>query len=240
MAVFFFGIAAPAPAPAPAVKASTGGGTYFPRFLNKTLLYAQIARVTNDVAYREFAPLYWMYDFPNGFDVCLSREWRIFHQIDPTAMSCGRKPSCFLDGFQGKEWVDPPHGAIQFNPDKSIPLPAAASGDVVVFSFRVPIGFDGIVLGQYHQYTGLGTFIEGGGDLAWRVKVNGRYLRDMGNMLVSLGSTKQLSPCPGGLWLHSGNLVEYIVTAPNTSGLLPLPGQGNILAGLNGFFFPRK
>ena len=216
----------------PVKKSSGGGAKFFPRYLNLTLLMNQLQM--------HQAPLSAFFAFPNDFDTCLAREWRLFHQIDPTAMSCGRKPSCFLEGFEAKEWVDPPHGFIRFNPDKAIPLPDPVSGDVTIFSFRVPIGFDGILLGQYHGYAGLGTFIEGGGDLAWRVRVAGRYLRDMGNMLVSLGSPQQISPCPGGLWLHSGNLVEYIVTAPNTSSMLPLPGQGNILAGLTGFFFPRK
>lgn len=245
MAVFFFGIAAPAPPVVTTViKATAGGGTYFPRFLNKTLLHAQIARVVGQspstiFAYREFAPLYWLYDFPNDFTVCLSREWRLFNQIDPTALSCARKPDCFTGDQWARPWVDAPAGSITFNPNKAIPLPDPALVDVVVLSFRVPIGFDGIVLAQYHSYTGGGTFVEASGDIVWRVRVNGRYLRDMGNMLLSLGSPQQLSPCPGGLWLHSGNLVEYVVSAPNTSGNLPLPGEGNILAGLHGWFFPR-
>lgn len=216
----------------PVKKPTAGGGTFFPRYLNLTLLLNQINL--------HQAPLSAFFAFPNDFDVCLAREWRLYNSIDRMLMSCAHKPECFDNYYQGKEWVEPPHGAITFNPDKSLPLPDPVDGDVTIFSLRVPIGYDGIVLGQYHGYVGIGTFLEGNGDIAWRVRVNGRYLRDMGNMLVSLGSPQQLSPCPGGLWLHSGNLVEYIVTAPNTSGALPSPGQGNILAGLNGFFFPRK
>lgn len=233
----------PPPAPPPIPKAVQGGGTYFPRFVNKSLLHAQIARVVGPVhqirAYREFAPLSWLYDFPNGNDICLSREWRLYNQIDPTALACARKPDCFTGEEGARPWVEAPPGAVTFNPDKAIPLPAPAAVDVVVMSFRVPIGFDGIILAQYHGYRGAGTFIEASGDIIWRVRVNGRYLRDMGNMQLSIGSPQTLSPCPGGLWVLSGNLVEYVVSAPNGTGSLPLPGQGFILTGLHGWFYPR-
>lgn len=217
----------------PVQKPTAGGGVYFPRFLNKTLLANQIAHTAVP------APLYWLYDFPNDFDVCLSREWRLYNQIDPTLLSCARKPDCFCGEQGSRPWVEPPSGAVTFNPDKAIPLPAPAAVDVVVLSFRVPIAYDGIILAQYHAYRGQGTFVEASGDIVWRVSANGRYLRDMGNMQVSIGSPQTLSPCPGGLWLHSGDLVEYVVSAPNGSGALPLPGQGFILAGLHGWFWPR-
>ena len=241
---YFIGVGSPPPppTPVPAVKADVGGGTYLPRFVNKTLLNAQIARVvTKDgiAAYREFAPLYWLYDFPNDFDVCLSREWRLFSDIDPQALACARKPDCFSGEEGVRSWVEPPSGAVTFNPDKAIPLPNTTDVNVVILSFRVPIAYDGILLAQYHAYRGAGAFVEGSGDIVWRVRVNGRYLRDMGDMQLSIGSPQTLSPCPGGLWLHSGNLVEYVVSAPNGSGALPLPGQGNILAGLHGWFWPR-
>jgi len=217
----------------PIQKPTAGGGTYFPRFLNKTLLANQLARTAVP------APLYWLYDFPNDFDICLSREWRLYNQIDPTALSCARKPDCFCGEEGARSWVEAPPGAVTFNPDRAIPLPDPASVNVVVLSFRVPIAYDGILLAQYHGYRGAGTFVEASGDIIWRVSANGRYLRDMGNMQVSIGSPQTLSPCPGGLWLHSGDLVEYVVSAPNGSGALPLPGQGFILAGLHGWFWPR-
>ena len=220
----------------PVQKASGGGGTYFPRFVNKSLLLAQILR---GPTYRQFALLSWLYDYPNDFDICLSREWRLYNGINPEALSCARKPDCFSGEEGARPWVEPPPGAITFNLDKAIPLPDPAAVDTVILSFRVPIAFDGILLAQYHAYRGSGVFVEASGDIVWRVRANGRYLRDMGNMQLSIGSPQTLSPVPGGLWLYSGDLVEYIVSAPNGSGNLPLPGQGNILAGLHGWFWPR-
>lgn len=226
----------PPPTPTPRPKGAAGGGTFFPRFLNGSLLEDQITR---GPAFRTYAPLYWLFDFPNAFDLCLSREWRLYNEIDPQALSCARKPDCF-EVYAERQWVEPPPGAVTFNPNKAIPLPDPATVNAVVLSFRVPIAYDGIILAQYHSYRGSGAFVEASGDIIWRVRVNGRYLRDMGDMEVSLGSPQKLSPCPGGLWVYSGNLVEYLVSAPNGSGALPLPGQGNILAGLHGWFWPRK
>lgn len=228
--VFYWEQALITPVPV-AAKVTAGGGTYFPRFLNKTLIALQLSH--------HYPPLSWMLDFPNPFDICLSREWRLYNSIDPRAMGCARKPDCFIDDKGLSPWVDASPGAITFNPDKAIPLPDPATIDAIVLSFHVPIGYDGIILAQYNCYRGGGVFVEGSGDIVWRVRVNGRYLRDMGNIQFTLGSPQQLSPCPGGLWVMSGNLVEYVVSAPNGSGSLPLPGQGNILAGLHGWFFPR-
>jgi hypothetical protein len=139
--------------------------------------------------------------------------------------------------------VEPPSGAVQFSPRFAIPLPAPAAGDVTVFSFQVPIGYDGIILGQFNAFT-LGGFVDGSGDLAWRVAVNltlnaTRFLRDCGNILVQLGTVKWYQYIQGGLRIYSGNTVSYIVTAPNTTGSLPAPGTGKIICGLRGFFWPR-
>ncbi len=233
------GIIPPPPTPAPIPKAVGGGGTYFPRALNKTLLLAQIARIygTDWALLRDipFPPLSSFFLFPNSFDLCLSREFQLYNHIDPLAMSCARKPDCFLQSE--RDWLDYPPGWITFNPVKTVPLPAPGDGDVVVLSFRVPYGYDGAILAQFHGFTQ--GFTEGSGDIQWRIRADGRYLRDCGDMELTIGSPKQLSPVYGGLQLRSGNLVEYVVSAPNTSGLLPPPGTGTILTGLHGLFYPR-
>lgn len=170
----------------------------------------------------------------NIYADCLAWDYTLLRNIDRT-MICKKRPDC--TNVLEPEWVEAPVGAIQFNKSKPIPLPAPASGDVVVASTRVPFGYDGILTGHFHLFTQL--FDEGAGDILWRIRVNGRYLRDMGQMLFSMGDIQHLSPCPGGLWLLSGNLVEYVVSAPNTGGSLPVPGQGQVIAGLSGWFFPR-
>jgi hypothetical protein len=191
-------------------------------------------------------------------DFCLYRRFRLILQIDPYALSCARKPSCFLIDereWYGEQWnedeelgVGPPldNAAIALNPRGSVVLPAPADGDVTILSFLVPYGYDGILLGQFHGYYAVPVlpgppppnFVQGSGDIQWRISANGRFVKDCGNMLVSIGSIRSQSPIAGGIQLRSGDLVKYLVNVPNTSGALA-PGVGSIVAGLHGYFYPR-
>lgn len=192
---------------------------------------------------------------PNFFDSCLGREYLLYKRIDRELLKCGVKPACFC--IDERDWggnfseheevpMGPPEGAIAFNPTGQLPLPTAASGDNVIFTFHFPWGYDGVILGQYQGYYGVvlnppipATFVEGSGDIAWRLSVAGRFARDCGNMLVSLGSIRNMAPIAGGLQIRSENIIQYIVAAPNLSGTLA-PGLGNIVAGIHGWMWPRK
>ena len=191
---------------------------------------------------------------PNVFDSCLGREYLLYKQIDRELLKCGVKPFCFC--FDERDWggnfseheevpMGPPEGAIAFNPTGQLLLPTTASGDNVIFQTRVPIGYDGVILGQYHGYIPDPTafpvpnFVEGGGDIVWRLEAAGRCMRDCGIMKVSIGSLKNMAPVAGGLQVRSGDLIQYVVAVPNTSGALT-PGVGYIVAGLHGYYWPRK
>lgn len=189
----------------------------------------------------------------NKSDLCLSLDFSDFERIDPQAFSCGRKPLCFLiderdwSGIEDAEEViqsGPPAGAVTLNPTDAIPLPDTSAGNVVIFQFRVPYGYDGILLGQFHDYVPDPTapptpFVQGSGDIAWRIAIDGRYARDCGEMLVSMGSRRALSPIAGGIQLRSGNLVQYIAQFLNATGALT-PGLGSLPASLHGYGWPRR
>ena len=166
---------------------------------------------------------------------------------DASVSQCADYPPPYCPGLQLEE-VKPigvPDGARTFNPKNGIPLPAPAAGDVTLFSFPVPVGYDGIILGQANGYIngGFGQFVEGSGDLVWRIQVNAtgavRYLKDCGEILVSLGQVNLLQTIQGGLRVYSGNQVSMVVAAPNTSGNLPAPGIGQVFGVLHGYFWPR-
>lgn len=141
--------------------------------------------------------------------------------------------------------IVPPYGALTFNQFKAIPLPAPAAGEVELFTFKVPIGYDGIITGQSNGFInqGGGAFIEGSGDLVWRIAVNEnsaiRFLKDCGAIIFSLGQVNNWQTAPGGLRLYSGNTCTLIVTCPNGTGSLPPPGTGQVFAGLHGHYWPR-
>lgn len=171
----------------------------------------------------------------NNYDVCLLRERLEFLRIDYDRLGCGKVEFSESQADQGE--------AIAFDERNVIPLPDPADGNVSALSFKVPLGYDGIIIGQRNVYTQ--GFNEGSGDLIWRVAVNftsgpTRYLRDCGNILVTLGCVQKYLQVPGGLLVRSGNSVEYIVSAPNTGGSLPPAGTGFIICGLQGIFWPRR
>jgi hypothetical protein len=131
-----------------------------------------------------------------------------------------------------------PRNFIPFRKVAAIPTPLAASGDVEVLNFRVPTGYDGVIAGLFHLYTGPG-FADGNGDIQWRLAINKVYAIHLGNVLVTLGSVQQAFPVDGGIPIQSGNIIRYIVNVPNLSGgILPLATQ--IECGLEGLFYARS
>jgi hypothetical protein len=235
--LYFWSAFTPVP-PGPVVvtqQPTTGGGTYFPRYLNLTLLETSLfRRFVLGLQPESWPVLSTFFTYPNEYDKCLAEELYHWENVDRFTYSCGRKPDCLV--LPEGQWEEALRGSITFNPVGSVELPPVNT-ESVILSFRVPTGYDGLILAQFHQYTGPG-FVDGSGDIVWRVRINGRYAKDMGNMLTQLGNNITQSPVAGGVQLRSGNLVEYIVEAPNTSGSV-MPGY-NILAGLHGVFYPRK
>lgn len=140
--------------------------------------------------------------------------------------------------------VVPPFGSVTFNEFKAVPLPAPAAGEVELFTFKVPIGYDGIITGQGNGFInqGGGSFVEGSGDIVWRISANRataeRFLRDCGAITVSLGQINNLQMAQR-LRIYSGDTVTVIVTCPNGSGALPPPGTGLVFAALHGWHYPR-
>lgn len=118
----------------------------------------------------------------------------------------------------------------------SITTPTTVSGNNVVVQFQVPVGYFGLLLGVYNIYTGTG-FVQGSGDIVWRIKIGGRWLRNFGNQLFSQGDLANPFPLMASDTLMPGELVQFIVSVPNTSGGIQV-GASNILCGLQGWFYP--
>lgn len=118
----------------------------------------------------------------------------------------------------------------------SITTPTTVSGNNLVVSFQVPVGYFGLLLGVYNIYTGTG-FVQGSGDIVWRIKIGGRWLRNFGNQLFSQGDLANPFPLMASDTLMPGELVQFIVSVPNTSGNIQV-GTSNILCGLQGWFYP--
>jgi hypothetical protein len=130
-----------------------------------------------------------------------------------------------------------PEQAVPFSRIGSVVTPAPIAGDVVLAQERVPYGYDGLMMAFFSQYTGQG-FDQGSGDIVWRIQLNQRYLKELGNVPFALGSSK--SPCPltEGQIVLSGQLMRLIVNVPNLSGNIQVGGS-RIVGGLIGFYWPR-
>lgn len=169
---------------------------------------------------------------PNRFDAALGMELEAHRYRRPERPCCG-EPILWRD----INWVRAPAGFLPFRKVGTVPTPLAVTGDVEVLNFQVPQGYDGVIAGLFHLYTGPG-FQEGNGDLQWRIIINRVYAIHLGNVQVSLGSRQQPYPVDGGIFIQSGNRIRYIVNAPNLSGgILPLASQ--IVCGLEGLFYAR-
>lgn len=184
---------------------------------------------------------------PNAFDDCLDAEYAWWQQFMADGGLCNQTQR----KYAVPPWVNPPANARRFRPIAVAPLTdfqtlGAFNGlDVVVLQERVPLGYDGVINDVVFSFSGAG-FTEGSGDLTWRLaadylpvgglQTGGRYLRDMGNVQVSLGSLVQPSPVPrGGLRVLSNDLVT-ILCAISPAAVV---ANGNIIVSIGGHYWPR-
>lgn len=117
----------------------------------------------------------------------------------------------------------------------SIVTPAPGAGTVAVVSYEVPEGYYGWVSGFWWAYTGTG-FVEGGGDIEWRLRVADNYPDGYGRVLFQMGTATDPLTVTGMLPLRSRQSVEVAVLVTNNSGGIQI-GSSYILAGLAGWLY---
>ncbi|MBK8200668.1 MAG: hypothetical protein IPK75_20215 [Acidobacteria bacterium] len=91
-------------------------------------------------------------------------------------------------------WEVAPPGSQPFDYVGVISTPAAGSTDQLVLSFQVPFGWDGTIKKITNVYTGPG-FFEGSGDLIWRIRRDGQFVKNYDSILVTFGDV-QNGHCP--------------------------------------------
>ncbi len=182
---------------------------------------------------------------PNQFDDCLDAEYDWWMQF----LAAGGLKACCPQGrrkYTSPPWVSMPSEGRRFRPISVTALGAFTPGvDTVVLQERIPLGYDGVISDVVFSYQGGAGFVEGSGSITWRLAADylpvvgvtgGRYLRDMGNVITSLGSLTQPSPVPrGGLRVYSYDLVTIYT---NIAVGAPLAG-GNIICSIAGWVYPR-
>lgn len=180
----------------------------------------------------------------NQFDQCLSHELALWNQL----LSCGGlQKLCCPKGrtpYPFPPWVKMPKEGRRFKPIKTLLVSTAipfTGLDVNVLTERVPYGYDGVIEDIVCEVLADAAtgFTEGSGDITWRLSADGRYLRDEGNLTVTVGSLTTPSPIPrGNLRVFSGNKLEFDV-AFAVGAEARLNPDARIVCSITGWYYPR-
>lgn len=175
----------------------------------------------------------------NQFDACLARDWTTINQRDPYAYTCPRPAQCYS---YAPPWISMPASGVKFKPVGVLPVAGNFTGlDIPVVTLIVDKGYDGVISDLVSVITAIGPtgFAEGSGDISWRLFINRRPVRDLGNIQTSMGS--MLSPGYSGLnriRLFSGQTVTLFVNL-SPAAIVRITPAARIICSLNGYFYPR-
>lgn len=173
----------------------------------------------------------------NEYDRCLELEWPLLLRIR-AKRPCSVPEDLWTVLPWEADFGSLPALAVPFKSIHSIPTPLASAGDVLVTRVIVPTGYDGLLSAIFWRYNGI-NFVEGSGDIFWRVRANQRYVKDLGNVGFTLGSSATPLPMTEGQQLQSGQAVSILVNVPNVSGGIQTGGGSTVSGGLIGFFWPK-
>ena len=110
------------------------------------------------------------------------------------------------------------------------------AADHTVLEFWVPTGYSCSLLAYYTIYTGTG-FVQGSGDIVWRLKIGNAWARNMGSLPYAMGSSSGTVTLGTAIELESDDRVQFVVNVPNLSGLIQV-GASYILCGVQGWLYP--
>ena len=183
---------------------------------------------------------------PNGWDTTLRRESLAWGWIRAHGgiKSCCRVPDLGAPVYNNPPWLVQPSQGEKFEEMFAKPLTAFQDGmgnftgaDIVLGQFVVPNGYDGALNRVVAQFNGSG-FQDFSGDIVWRVLINNRYARNLGNIKNTFGDFATAFSVPGSdnIRLVSQQTVTLIANIP---ALSPVTG-GPVMAGAFGWFYPRR
>jgi hypothetical protein len=133
-----------------------------------------------------------------------------------------------------KPWIDPPSGALMFDPQGSIVLPnPPPSADTIVLTYPVPLGYDGVINYLSCNFTG-GGFVQGSGDLIWRILINQKPLLNF-NSITSEKGTPQQGRHIGYIRVYSGDVLQWVVNHASNPAL-----NGNVICSFTGYIYPSR
>jgi len=168
----------------------------------------------------------------NVWDWCLRNGERPWHEIDWKRH--GRIPvKCWRDEDNPLHAI--PEQGREFHKFGSIPLPALPGVDTQILSFRVPLGYDGLLYSVLCKYQGMG-YVNGSGDLIWRLRQNEYWIKSFHAIPTELGDYTAYLQLDEYIRVYSGQTVRAY------GWLSPLSGMvgGSMIAALQGWYYPSQ
>lgn len=194
----------------------------------------------NNPLVAQFVPLR-----PNGWDAQIRRHADVWSYIASHGglKSCCRLPELGAPIYDSPPWITMPSQGEKFEEMFGQPITAfqtdgAFNGlDVVLGQFVVPNGYDGAINRFVTQFTGTG-FQAFQGQIFWRLLINNRYARNLGNVQNTFGSFEAAFSVPGtdNLRLVSQQTITLLASIPAGSPV----ADGYVAAGCFGWFYPRR
>jgi hypothetical protein len=138
-------------------------------------------------------------------------------------------------------YIQPPKNAVRWRPDGLLIIPAGpeTATDIVVFQERVPLGYDGLLVAMTNVWNGTG-FIEGSGDISWRVKIDRRFIPFFDSIIMTQGEISIPVDIVGqGIPLLSNQLVQYFVNF-GLGSETRLNATGTTYCAVTGYIWPRE
>ena len=194
---------------------------------NYSLVPGNRSWLPRNVTQRQFPPTF--------FNSCLRDELKTWDRIN----ACGGLMAiCPGTKYKDPPWVKMPAQGKRFSYIPSIPLPVANYGvDQLILSYRVPLGYDGVINYIVLNYTGQ-NFADGGGDLTWRLQLNERYVKNFGNTVNQIGTLTSGPISPNcNIIVQSNQLVQIWVNVAATAAADLLGGR--VLGSTWGYWWPR-
>lgn len=98
---------------------------------------------------------------------------------------------------------------------------------------KVPVGYDGVINSYGANFTG-GGFVDGSGDLVWRISRNGVPIKNFEYILTERGDPNQPIPV-NYIRVYSGDKIQFLINHAANVAL----NTGYIICDLGGFWFPN-
>jgi hypothetical protein len=177
---------------------------------------------------------------PNGWDASIKKHSAMWDYIKSHGgiKSCCRIPELGAPVYDNPPWMVQPSQGEKFEEMFSVATGSITPGvDTVLGSFTVDNGYDGAINRFVAGFNGNG-FVDFSGSIVWRLLINNRYARTLGNVVNTFGDYATAFSVPGSdnIRLVSQQTVSLIANIPVGSPV----SDGFVSAGVFGWLYPRR